>query len=134
MTMLLSPKPAVESAPAFASPVTASNQIFPGKPLLTDEALGWLAYLDAKTAFNATWFKDDAVHPSWDNLTGAPIGVYHRYDLSYATWALGLMAENTPAWRERYTKILGYMADRFLEYWAMWDWIENAGPDPNRAN
>ncbi len=134
MTTLLLPKSPVESAPGFPSPVTASNQIFPGKPLLTDEALGWLAYLDAKTAFNSTWFKDDAIHPSWDNYTGAPIGVYHRYDLSYATWALGLMAENTPAWRERYSKILGYMADRFLEYWAMWDWIENSGPDPNRAN
>jgi hypothetical protein len=44
------------------------------------------------------------------------------------------MAENTPAWREEYGKILEYMADRFLEYWAMWDWIENSGPDPNRAN
>lgn len=123
-----------DSAGEFPARVTSSNEIIPGKTLLTDEALGWLAFLGRKTTFNDSWFKDDAVHPSWDNYTGAPIGVYHRYDLSYATYSLGLMAENTPAWREEYGKVLGYMADRFLEYWAMWDWIENSGPDPNRPN
>jgi len=123
-----------ESAGEFPARVTSSNDIIPGKTLLTDEALGWLAFLNRKTTFNDSWFKEDEVHPSWDNYTGAPIGVYHRYDLSYATYSLGLMAENTPAWREQYGKILGYMADRFLEYWAMWDWVVNSGPDPNRAN
>jgi hypothetical protein len=123
-----------DSAGEFPARVTSSSDIVPGKTYLTDEALGWLAFLDRKTTFNDSWFKDDNVHPSWDNYTGAPIGVYHRYDLSYATYALGIMSENTPAWREEYGKILEYMADRFLEYWAMWDWIENSGPDPNRAN
>jgi hypothetical protein len=123
-----------DSAGEFPARVTSSKDIVPGKGILTDEALGWLAFLDRKTTFDDSWFKDDNVHPSWDNYTGAPIGVYHRYDLSYATYALGLMSENTPAWREVYGKILGYMSDRFLEYWAMWDWIENSGPDPNRAN
>jgi hypothetical protein len=123
-----------DSAGEFPARVMSSDDIIPGKGYLTDEAIGWLTYLDRKTTFDDSWFKDDSVHPSWDNMTGAPIGVYHRYDLSYATYALGLMAENTPAWREEYGKVLGYMADRFLEYWAMWDWIENSGPDPNRAN
>lgn len=123
-----------DSAGEFPARVTSSSDIVAGKSVLTDEAMGWLAYLDRKITFDGTWFKDDNVHPSWDNYTGAPIGVYHRYDLSYATYSLGLMSENTPAWREEYGKVLGYMAERFLEYWAMWDWIENSGPDPNRAN
>src|ERR1700709_1572751 len=71
-----------DSAGEFPARVTSPNDIVPGKPLLTDEALGWLAFLDRKTTFDGSWFKDDNVHPSWDNYTGAPIGVYHRYDLS----------------------------------------------------
>jgi hypothetical protein len=115
-------------------PVRSSSKIITGQPALTEEAMGWLAFLHRKVGFGGTWFKDDVVHPSWDNLTGAPIGVYHRYDLSYATMALGLMADQTPAWREEYSRILGYVADRMLEYWSHWDWAENSGPDPNRAN
>src|SRR5882757_4276867 len=81
-----------DSAGEFPARVTSSSDIVAGKSVLTDEAMGWLAYLDRKITFDGTWFKDDNVHPSWDNYTGAPIGVYHRYDLSYATYSLGLMS------------------------------------------
>ena len=128
------PAPPTDSAGEFAGRVTSSDQFLPGKTHLTDEAMGWLAYLDRKTTLNETWFKEDAMHEAWDNKTQPPIMPYYRYDLTYATYGLGLMAENTPAWREQYGKILKYAADRFLEYHAMWDWIECAGPDPNRAN
>jgi len=133
-TDLSPPAPASNSAGEFPAKVTSSDQIIPGTTLLTDEAMGWLAFMDRKATFNQTWFKEEEPHPSWDNISNPPISPYHRYDLSYATYSLTLMAENTPAWREQYGKILGHMADRFLEYHAMWDWIENSGPDPNRAN
>src|SRR4051812_41088294 len=121
------------SAGEFPGRVTSSRDLVPGKTLLTDEAMGWLAYLDRKTTLNESWAKDDVPHEAWDDKTQPPIMPFHRYDLTYATYALGLMAENTPAWREQYGKILGYMSERFLEYHSMWDWIECSGPDPKRA-
>jgi len=101
--------------------VRSMSDIVPGKPVLTDEAMGWLAYLNRRVDFGGTWYKDDAPHASWDNLTGAPIGNYYRYDLTYLTFAIGLMADQTPAWREQYTKILDFTAQRFLEYWSLFD-------------
>jgi len=127
---------AVPFAASGSSPfkVKSIADIIPGKPVLTDEAMGWLAYLNRRVDFGGTWFKDDAPHASWDNLTGAPIGNYYRYDLTYLTFALGIMADQTPAWRELYTKILDFTAQRFLEYWSLFDWIERRGADPDRDN
>ncbi|MGQ0843302.1 MAG: linalool dehydratase/isomerase domain-containing protein [Sporichthyaceae bacterium] len=122
------------SAGEFPSRVRSSADVVPGHGYLTDESLGWLAFMDRKATFNETWFKEEIPHASWDNISNPPISPYHRYDLTYACYALAIMAENTPAWREQYGKILGYMADRFLEYHSMWDWVENSGPDPARAD
>src|ERR1700710_2818362 len=118
------PAASSDSAGEFPARVTSSNDIVPGKTLLTDEAMGWLAYMDRKSSLNATWFKEEEPHPAWDNLSNPPTMPFHRYDLTYASYSLGLMAENTPAWREQYGKVLGHMADRYLEYHALWDWVE----------
>src|SRR5207237_1418631 len=79
--------------------VRSMSDIVPGKPALTDEAMGWLAYLNRRVDFGGTWYKDDAPHASWDNLTGAPIGNYYRYDLTYLTFAIGLMSDQPPTCR-----------------------------------
>ena len=114
--------------------VGSSRELFPGKPALTDEALGWLAYLNRRVDFGGTWFKGDEPHASWDNLSDPPLGNYYKYDLSWQSYAIGLMADQTPAWRELYSKILDFSAQRFLEYWTLFDWVERRGPDPDRNN
>jgi hypothetical protein len=127
------PASPADNAGEFTARVTSSAEVIPGKTLLTDEAMGWLAFMDRKAQLNTTWFKEEDPHIAWDNLSNGPTSVFHRYDLTYAAYALGLMSENTPAWREQYGKVLGHMADRYLEYHALWDWVECAGPDPKRA-
>lgn len=127
-----------EYDPAAECPykVNSMREITPGIPALTDEAMGWLAYSHRRTTVLAAgkWGKDDQVHKSWDNFTGDPIDNYYRYDLTFSTFAIALMAEHTPAWREVYTDILDVTLQRFMEYWTLFDWVENSGEDPNRLN
>src|SRR5688572_24318942 len=64
--------------------VTSSKQIIAGKPALTDEAMGWLAYQNRRaTEFGGTWSREDLVHAAWDNYSGEPIDNYYRYDLTF---------------------------------------------------
>lgn len=124
-------------SPEAACPykVTSMRELTPGKPTLTDEAMGWLAYSNRRTStLGGKWGKGDAVHASWDNKTGTPIDNYYRYDLTFSTFAIAMMAEHTPAWREVYSNILDFTAQRFLEYWTFFDWVERKGPDPDRNN
>ena len=116
--------------------VTSQRQVTAGVPTLTDEAMGWLGYSRRRTTVLAAgkWGKDDLVHRSWDNFTGSPIDNYYRYDLTFSTFAVALMAAQTPAWREVYTDILDVTLQRFMEYWTFFDWVQNRGEDPNRLN
>jgi len=45
-----------------------------------------------------------------------------------------LMADQTPAWREVYTRILNELANRHTAYWAANDWNTFIGPSPDRQN
>lgn len=124
--------------PAATCPfkVASMRELTPGIPTLTDEAMGWLAYQRRRTSEYAAgkWTKDDVVHKSWDNFTGAPIDNYYRYDLTFGSYAIALMAEHTPAWREAYTEFFDISLQRFMEYWTFFDWVQNKGEDPNRLN
>src|SRR5262245_7879854 len=75
------------------------------------------------------WTKDTRPHEAWDNMSGAPVQDLYRYDLTYATFALALMADVTPAWREGYSAILSFLNDRMLEYWSFVDWVDQKGQD-----
>ncbi len=37
-------------------------------------------------------------------------------------------------WREEYARILGFLADRYLEYWSFYEWVEHRGDDPKRGD
>ena len=128
----------VEYDPSAECPfkVTSMRQLTGGIPTLTDEAMGWLAYQHRRATVHSVgkWSKDDAVHISWDNRTGDPIDNYYRYDLTFSTFAIALMAEHTPAWREAYTDVLDITLQRFVEYWTFFDWVQNSGEDPDRLN
>ena len=45
-----------------------------------------------------------------------------------------MMADQTPAWREAYTRIVDELASRYTTYWGAVDWLTQIGPDPARAN
>ncbi|MBM4187954.1 MAG: hypothetical protein FJ206_11670 [Gemmatimonadetes bacterium] len=119
-------RPAVAAAPRRLPPADPSVE-------LSDEAMGWLAHLDRKVSLGGTWHKEDIVGPQWDTTSFAPTMQYARYELTWLSWSMGLMAETTPAWREEYAKILGFLGDRYLEYWSFWEWIEHRGDDPGRG-
>jgi hypothetical protein len=55
---------------------------------------------------------------------------FPRFDLSETSYALPLMADQTPAWREVYTEIADQLVGRYTTFWAAIDWlISNLGID-----
>ena len=58
---------------------------------------------------------------------------WHRFDLVDSSYALGLMARTTPAWREVYVRILDELITRHTGWWSASDWLTQFGPDPDRA-
>jgi hypothetical protein len=73
-------------------------------------------------------------HPWWDQYSSAPMLSYPRFDLTDSSYGIMLMADQTPAWREVYTRILDELATRHTAYWAAIDWNTFIGPSPDRAN
>ena len=59
---------------------------------------------------------------------------WHRFDLIDSTYAIALMADRTPAWREVYGRILDELIFRHTGWWAARDWLTQIGHDPDRAN
>ena len=75
-------------------------------PALDDRSLGWLRYLHRKSTTPDNWDKDGQPHPHWDATTGEPMTSWHRFDLIDSSYAVALMSDRTPAWREVYGRIL----------------------------
>ena len=100
--------------PLYPAPVSSLHDTVLGYPALSEEAMGWLAYMNRKVELDGTWSKDGKPHEAWDNVSGAPVQNLYRYDLTYGSFAVAMMAELTPAWREGYSKILGFLVDRYF--------------------
>lgn len=58
---------------------------------------------------------------------------YGRFDLSYSAYGILMMADQTPAWREVYTRITDEFAKRYPTYWGAIDWLTQIGDDPKRS-
>jgi hypothetical protein len=101
---------------------------------LSDRDLGWLRYLHRKATTPDSWDKDDHPHEHWDNVSTPPMLCFHRFDLIDSTYAVALMADVTPAWREVYGRILDELIFRHTGWWAAEDWLTQIGHDPDRAN
>ncbi len=101
-------------------------------PRLNDRALGWLNFLHQKAMTPDDWSQDGTPHEWWDRASSPPMCSFPRFDLQESTYAIGLMADQTPAWREAYGRILNALAERYLTYWAAVDWLSQFGPDPKR--
>ena len=103
-------------------------------PSLSREARGWLRFLHRKIRIADDWTIKGTPSEAWDARTSPPTLNWHRFDLTFASIAVAMMAEITPAWREVYTQILDHLAARMTTYWAWHDWIEQRGEDPQRGN
>jgi hypothetical protein len=92
-------------------------------PVLNRRTLGWLRFLWEKSTTPDDWSSNGVPHPWWDRYTAPVVLSYGRFDLSYSTYALLVMADQTPAWREVYTKIADGLASRYPTYWGAIDWL-----------
>lgn len=105
-----------------------------GFPELNRRAQGWLRFLWDKTTTEDDWGAHGVPHPWWDRYSSPVVTSYGRFDLHNSSYALLLMADQTPAWREAYTEIADGLARRYPTYWGAIDWLTQIGDDPKRAN
>jgi hypothetical protein len=118
--------------PQPVAPLSLRNASqFPG---LTPRGAGWLRFLWEKATTKDDWSSAGIPHPWWDRYTAPVVLSYGRFDLSYSAYGLLLMADQTPAWREVYTRIADELASRYPTYWGAIDWFTQIGDDPKRAN
>lgn len=100
-------------------------------PSLNDRARGWLRFIWEKATTPDDWSSQGEPHPWWDRTTTAPMCAFPRFDLSETAYALPVMADVTPAWREVYTRIADELAGRYTTFWSAIDWITLIGPHPH---
>jgi hypothetical protein len=103
-------------------------------PMLSERSRGWLKYLHRKVNTPDDW--DRGGHPSqmWDDQSTPPMLCFARFDLIDSSYAMALMAETTPAWRQVYGSILDQLLRRYGTYWGAIDWLTQMGHDPQRGN
>ncbi len=104
-----------------------------GVPRLSDRSVGWLRYLYRKATTPDSWERDGHPHPHWDDRSDAPMLCFPRFDLIDSTYAVALMADQTPAWREIYHRILDELVFRHTGWWSANDWLTQFGHDPARG-
>ena len=98
---------------------------------LSDRALGWLRFLWDKATTPDDWSDQGEPHAWWDRRGSPPMCAFPRFDLSEMAYALPIMMESTPAWREPYVRIADEILQRFVSFWGGVDWLTLIGPDPN---
>ena len=100
---------------------------------LSDRDVGWLRYLHRKATTPDSWDRDGHPHEHWDTESDPPMLCWYRFDLIDSTYAVAMMADVTPAWREVYAGILDELIFRHTGWWAAEDWLTQIGHDPGRA-
>jgi hypothetical protein len=102
-------------------------------PTLNRRALGWLRFLWEKSTTPDDWSSIGIPHPWWDRYSAPVVLSYGRFDLSFSAYGILMMADQTPAWREVYTRMTDELAKRYPTYWGAIDWLTQIGDDPKRA-
>jgi len=103
-------------------------------PGLTPRGAGWLRFLWEKATTQDDWSSNGVPHAWWDRYSAPVVLSYGRFDLSFSAYGLLLMADQTPAWREVYTRIADELTARYPTYWGAVDWLTQIGDDPKRGN
>ena len=129
---------ALTSCAATNTPVANQSYMPSFYPQHNERTRGWLRFLWQKATFPDDWsytgeeelpwgiglprdeinwdYDGEGPHPWWDHYTGAPMLSYPRFDLVDSSYAVMLMADQTPAWREVYTRIMDELATRHTAY------------------
>jgi hypothetical protein len=99
---------------------------------LNTKAQGWLRFIWDKATTQDDWSSSGKPHDWWDKSSTPPMCSFPRFDLSETSYALPMMADQTPAWREVYTRIADELVGRYTTYWAAVDWLTLIGEDPHQ--
>ena len=147
----------VNSTQNSATATTATHKHTPSfYPKHNERTKGWLRFIWQKATFQDDWgysgaeerpwginlprgnidweYDGNGPHPWWDQYTAAPMLSYPRFDLADSSYGVMLMADQTPAWREVYARIMDELATRHTAYWAAIDWNTFIGESPDRKN
>lgn len=100
--------------------------------MLDPQARGWLRHMWDKATTPDDWSSSGEPHPWWDRDSSPPMCAFPRFDLSESSYALAIMSDVTPAWREVYARIADGLVARHTSFWAAIDWLTLIGPDPRR--
>ena len=79
---------------------------------LNRRAQGWLKHLHRKATTPDDWSSSGIPNAWWDRYSGPPMTNFPRFDLQESAYAMALMADRTPAWREVYAEVLDGLLDR----------------------
>lgn len=101
---------------------------------LNPRARGWLRHIWDKATTQDDWSSNGEPLPWWDRSSTPPFCSFPRFDLSETSYALPLMADQTPAWREVYTRIADELVGRYTTYWGAIDWLTFVGHSPHQDN
>jgi hypothetical protein len=106
---------------------------------LTARARGWLRFVHRKATAplgpgGDDWSSGGRPAAWWDDRSTPPVLNFPRFDLSESSYALALLADTTPAWREVYAAALDGLIRRHVTHWAAVDWLTQLGPDPARGS
>ncbi len=99
---------------------------------LNKRTRGWLRFIWEKATTEDDWSSSGEPLPWWDRTTTPPMCSFPRFDLSETSYALPLMADQTPAWREVYTRIADELVGRYATFWGAVDWLSLIGHDPHQ--
>ncbi len=124
---------AISQAAAAAAPSPLPEPAASPFPAMNRRTLGWLRLLWEKATTQDDWSSNGIPHPWWDRYTSPVVLSYGRFDLSFSSYGVLMMADQTPAWREAYTRITDEFAKRYPTYWGAVDWLTQIGDDPKRA-
>jgi len=103
-------------------------------PRLNQRARGWLKFLYTKASSDSVddWSSVGTPSDMWDKDSIPPMCSFPRFDLHESAYAMVLMADLTPAWREPYTAICEQLASKYITHWGAVDFLNQFGDDPNR--
>lgn len=99
---------------------------------LSDRTRGWLRFVWDKATTADDWSSAGEPHAWWDRESTAPMCSFPRFDLGETAYILPVLVDQTPAWREVYTRIADELVGRHTTFWAAADWLTLIGNDPYR--
>jgi len=100
---------------------------------LSPSTRGWLRFLHRKATTPDDWSSAGRPASWWDDRSTPPVLNFPRFDLSESSYAIPMMADVTPAWREVYVEIMDGLLARHTTHWAAIDWLTQIGHDPDRG-